>query len=100
MKRRNQVVVFFAGFVVEQNAFLQRVFHDFVGDDGGPRFGDRLRTFDVVMVACVVERQGGGYFQYVVSASGVATRVGRNLLQHVVSRRDLERSQAAFVVFE
>ena len=63
MQRRNQVVVFFAGLVIEQNAFLQGIMDDVVGD------------FSADFLAAQRPRQRGRNFQHVVGAAGVAAGV-------------------------
>ena len=87
VQRGDQVVVLFAGFVVEQDALLQGVLDDVVGDFGADFFP-----------ACVPTRERGGNFQHVVGAARVAAGIGGDLGQHFVGGVQLHRAQAAFFV--
>ena len=66
MQRRNQVVMFFASLVVEQDALLQSLVNNFVGD------------------LAVLAGERGRNFQDVVRTAGIAAGVGRNFGQHLV----------------
>ena len=65
MQGGDQVVVFFAGFVVEEDAFLDGFLDDGVCD---------------VMRFCRL-RERGGYLQDVLGAAGVAAGVRRDFFQ-------------------
>ncbi len=98
VQRGNQVVMFFAGFVVEQNALLQRVADDVVGD--------LARSFSggcpISRVLCEKWgfRQPRRDFQNVVGAARVAAGVAGDLLQHVVGGRQIHFAETALVVGE
>ena len=82
MQRRDQVVVLFAGLVVQQNALLQSVVDDLVSD--------LCRLLSGLLL-----RECSSHFQYVVGTSGIAARVASDFLQHVGGGSYLHRAQAA-----
>ena len=86
MQRRDQVVVFLAGLVVEQNFALDGVFHQ--------RFGDRRAPLRIAR-GC---RYGG--FKRVVRGARVAVGEHRNLPQKLVGDFDALRAKAALFVIQ
>ena len=66
----NQVVVFFAGFVVEQGALLQRIADDVVGD--------------LCRLLSGLLRESSGDLQHVIGAARVAAGVAGDYLEHIV----------------
>ena len=76
----------FAGFVVAQDALLQRVLNQIVGD---------FRAYFFVVASA---SQRGGHFQHVVGAARIAAGIGRNFCQDFVGRLQLHRAQTAFLV--
>src|SRR5262249_36733907 len=78
----DQVVMFFSRFVIEQDAFLQRVFDDLFAD------------------LSVLTGGGGSNFKNVVSGASVAAGIGRDLSQHRLRGAYLHRAQPAPAVSE
>src|SRR6476661_11114857 len=72
----------FAGLVIEQDAFLQRVFNDLLGD------------------FAAIPGRGGVNFKHVISRAGIAAGVGGNLLQDFVGSAQAHLSQATLLVFQ
>ena len=68
MQGRDQVVVFFARLVVEQDSLLYRVLYDFAGD---------LRALFLVSA---LGGQRGRYLQNVICTAGIAARVAGDSL--------------------
>jgi len=83
VESRDQVVVFFAGFVVHQDALL-----DGLGGDG---FVDVFFAFD---------GQLGGDFEGVVGRAAVAAGVAGDQLQGIVIGGQSQSAEAALLVFQ
>ena len=82
----DEVVMFFAGFVVEQGAFLEGVANDVVGDLCGPSAG----------VLC----QASGDFEDVVSAAGIAAGIAGDFFEDVVGGLQVHSAKAAVFIGE
>ncbi len=76
----------FSGFVVEQDAFLQGVANDVIGDS-------RVLSFRLL-------GESGGDFEDVVGAARVAAGVVGDFLEDVIGGVDVHRAEAAFFIGE
>jgi hypothetical protein len=82
VQRGDQVVMLFARLVIEQDALLQCVFDDLLGD--------------LAALAC----RGRGNLEHVVGRTRVTARVGGNLGKNLIGDSQPHLAQAALCVFE